>query len=212
LFGITGLRWVLCGALGIVYGVVASPRLEGYLHKPIELLGISPEHAPDILDSRVAAFADSGVPYLPLLASDFGDLYNTLRGNLRSVLSYADDYCQWIADRTAPAGDSEKHDTFRSWLREQADAAHSAVRQELRPKALEVFKRAVELGGVFSPSDFEAFGFNSIPALRPHIRDLEAVGVLVSTQDEGDKRRKTIQVTPKGWMVNLAIEDNVEQQ
>ena len=91
------------------------------------------------------------------------------------------------------------------WLREQAQAAHDAVRQELRPKAVEVFQRSVGIGGVFSPSDFEEFGFNSIPAFRPHIRDLEAVGLLVSTQDDGDKRRKTIQVTPKGWMVDLYL-------
>lgn len=45
LFNVTGLRWVLCGALGIVYGVVASPRLEGYLHKPIEVNGINASHA-----------------------------------------------------------------------------------------------------------------------------------------------------------------------
>jgi hypothetical protein len=39
------------------------------------------------------------------------------------------------------------------------------------------------------------FGFNSIPAFRPHIRDLESAGLVVCTQDEGDKRRKTIQIT-----------------
>lgn len=205
LFNAIGLRWVLCGALGIVYGVVASPRLEGYLHKPIEISGIENRHAPDILTTRVSALAktDSTETYLPLLATDFGRLYEVLRGNLRSVLSYADDYCQWIADRNDPSSDSEKHKRFEEWLSEQAKAAYDAVRTELRPRAISVFKDAINLGGIFSPSDFDAFSFNSIPAFRPHIRDLEAVGLLVSTQDDGDKRRKTIQVTPKGWMVNL---------
>ena len=66
----------------------------------------------------------------------------------------------------------------------------------------QVFNHAIEVGGVFSPSDFEVFGFNSIAAFRPSIRDLEGVGMLVSTQDDGDKRRKTIQITPKGWLVS----------
>ena len=92
---------------------------------------------------------------------------------------------------------------FNRWMSEQASAAFDAVRQELRPRAVEVFEKATSVGGVFSPSDFEDFNFNSVQAFRPSIRDLEAVGLLVSTQDDGDKRRKTIQVTPKGWMVDL---------
>lgn len=207
LFNLTGLRWVLCGSLGIVYGVVASPRLEGYLHKPIEVKGIDDRHSPDILTSRIKAYSQSaGKEYLPLLASDFVELYGILRGNLRSVLSYSDDYCQWIADNSQPMDDAAKHTAFETWITSQAESAYEAVKQELRPKALEVFQKSVTQGGIFSPSDFELFGFNSIPAFRPHIRDLEAAGILVSTQDDGDKRRKTIQITPKGWMVNKHLQ------
>ncbi len=210
LFNVAGLRWVLCGALGIVYGVVASPRLEGYLHKPIEVSGIDDQFAPEILTSRVETYAlDVNEYYLPLRALDFAQLYHLLRGNLRSVLSYADDFCQSVADGGAePDSDVEKTDAFQDWLLQQCRDAYEAVRQELRPKALEVFNSAASKRGVFSPSDFESFGFNSIPAFRPHIRDLEAVGLVVSTQDEGDKRRKTIQVTPKGWLVSHIVVPN----
>lgn len=203
LFNVPGLRWVLCGALGIVYGVVASPRLEGYLHKPIEVSGIDDQYAPEILTSRISTYAlNPDSYYLPLRAEDFARLYDLLKGNLRSVLSYADDYCQHVADGDVePTTDEDKSSAFAAWLNGQCRDAYEAVRQELRPKALEVFHNAARAGGVFAPSDFEAFGFNSIPAFRPHIRDLEAVGLVVSTQDDGDKRRKTIQVTPKGWLV-----------
>ncbi|MEA9752433.1 hypothetical protein VDG03_15700 [Xanthomonas campestris pv. raphani] len=204
LLNMPGLRWVLCGALGIVYGVVASPRLEGFLHKPIEVGKIDGNHSADILRSRISAFSiGTGTPYLPLRPDDFAQLYEILRGNLRSVLSYADDYCQWVSDGTVPGGDTERKNTFNRWLAEQAAAAHDAVRSELRPRAVQVFEEATSIGGIFSPSDFEDFKFNSVQAFRPSIRDLESVGLLVSTQDDGDKRRKTIQVTPKGWMVEL---------
>jgi hypothetical protein len=202
LFNIRGLRWVLCGALGIIYGVAASPRLDGYLHRPIPIEELHPRFASDILTSRVDAYKSELFPlYLPIANEDFVGLYAILRGNLRNVLSYTDDYCQWIADKDLPQTQEEKRQSFKQWLAEQSEYAYESVRQELRPKALETFNSAVRLGGVFSPSDFESFGFNSIPAFRPHIRDLEAVGVVVSTQDEGDKRRKTIQITSKGWLV-----------
>ena len=37
LFTICGIRWVLCGAHGIIHSVVASPRLVGYLGEPVSI-------------------------------------------------------------------------------------------------------------------------------------------------------------------------------
>jgi hypothetical protein len=205
LFSIRGIRWVLCGSLGIVYGIVSSPRLEGYLHKPIEIKEIPEADAPAILDSRISGYAKGDKYYIPINHEEFEMLFKILRGNLRSVLSSADDYCQWVSDRSDPQTDADKSAMFSEWLSEQSSAAYEAVRQDLRPKAIEVFEKACA-SEVFSPGDFEYFGFNSIPAFRPHIKDLESVGVLVSTQDEIDKRRKTIQVTPKGWLVRCHMD------
>lgn len=204
LFGVPGLRWVLCGALGIVYGVVASPRLEGYLHSPILVEEIKDEHAAEILSNRIKFFTKQGQqPTLPLLNSDFTQLYKLLQGILRSVLSSADDYCAWVdAKGLILNTDEERSKLFQDWLKAQCEGEFDAIQRQLRPTAFRVFKKALEVRGVFSPSDFESFGFNGIPQFRPSIRDLEAVGLLVSMRDEGDKRRKTIQVTAKGWKVN----------
>jgi hypothetical protein len=202
-----GLRWVLCGALGIVYGVVASTRMGGYLHNPIVVGEMDPTHAPDILKNRISAYAiDESQHALPLLAADFAELYRLLHGNLRSVLSNAEDYCNWVDEQEEPTDDQERHQKFVEWLAELTADAYSAVQRQLRPRALGVFQKAVEIGGVFSPSDFADFGFNGIPQFRPSIKDLEDTGLLVSTRDDGDKRRKTIQITAKGWMVNYHLQ------
>lgn len=207
LFTVQGLRWVLCGALGIVHGVVASPRMEGYLHSPISIGEISGDHAAEILENRQKAFSKEGQKTsLPLLPSDFAELYKLLRGILRSVLSSADDYCTWVDDNADPKTDADRHNLFLEWLDKQCEAEFLAIQLQLRPSAMRVFKHAVSIGGVFSPSDFTEFGFKGIPQFRPSIKDLEAAGLLVSTRDEGDKRRKTIQVTAKGWKVNRHIE------
>jgi DNA-binding MarR family transcriptional regulator len=206
LLTVPGLRWVLCGALGIVLGTASSPRLEGFLNTPIEISGVDEALASEILTSRLETFAlDTHQPYMPLLSQDFESLYDVLNKNLRSVLGRADNYCQWVADRDLPNNDSQKHLFFKEWLVIESDSAYRSVNNELRPRAWDVFKYAVSMGGVFSPSDYEEFGFNNIPAMRPHVKDLEDAGLLVSTQDEGDKRRKTIQITPKGWLVNYAL-------
>lgn len=207
LLTVPGLRWILCGALGIVLGTASSPRLEGFLHTPIEIGGVDEVLATEILRSRIETFAlDGRQPYMPLLPRDFENLYDILNRNLRSVLGRADNYCQWIADQDLPTDDNQKHTLFQQWLTAESDNAYKSVLSQLRPRAWEVFKDAVKLNGVFSPSDYEDFNYKSIPAMRPQVKDLEDAGLLVSTQDEGDKRRKTIQITPKGWLVNYATQ------
>lgn len=202
-----GLRWVLCGSLGIVYGVVASPRMEGYLHKPLVIGEMDVEHAPEILKNRISVYSDERKEHiLPLLADDFAVLYEILHGILRSVLSAADDFCNWVDEEgDHPTDDAQRHALFTQWLDEQSSESYIAVQQQLRATALRVFNHAVHVNGVFSPSDFLDFGFNGIPQFRPSIKDLENAGLLVSTRDEGDKRRKTIQITAKGWLINYHL-------
>ncbi|MGV2497316.1 helix-turn-helix domain-containing protein [Pelagerythrobacter aerophilus] len=204
LFILNGLRWVLCGSLGIIHGVVTSPRLDGYLHDPVEIGEIGAEHCTQILTSRLAAYKLSDQYYMPLTERSFERLYSILNGNIRSVLGSADDFCHWIADHHVPDTAEEKDEAFQFWLNDQATRAYDATRQNIRPRAMRVFEQACERV-VFSPSDFEEFGFNSVAAMRPHVKDLEDAGTLVSTQDEGDKRRKTIQVTPKGWLMSYHL-------
>lgn len=206
LFNIPGLSWVLCGSLGIIFGVVSSPRLDGYLHKPIEIGEIGGEHTLELLSSRTVGYAKpGGAPYLPIIPRSFEHLYQVLRGNLRSVLNQADEFCQFIFDRYPPQTDAEKEAEFEGWLASQAEEAFDVAKTQLRPAPLKVFQNACERV-VFSPGDYEEFGFTSVQALRPHIRDLEGVQLLVSTQDEADKRRKTIQVTGRGWLVKYHLD------
>ena len=204
LLTVNGLRWVLCGALGIVMGVASSPRLEGFLHTPVEIGGVADEFVSQIYESRISTYAYKNTSQLPINSADFLRLYEILSRNIRSLLAHADDYCQWVADRTLPKTDAERNAMFESWLNEKSQGYLDSVDRELRPRAWDVFDKSIQFNGIFSPSDYEFFGFNSIPAFRPAVRDLENVGLVVSTQDDGDKRRKTIQVTPKGWLVNLA--------
>ncbi len=206
IFNVRGLRWVLCGALGIVQGAASSPRLEGMLHNPIELAGIPDQHARLILPSRIAAYGAIQSPYLPLDPTLFTVLYDLLRGNLRASLSHADNYCQWVVDLggTLPNSDDDKRQFFHRWLEAETSNYLSSAAQQITPRAWEVFDKAVALGGAFSPSDFPTFDFNSVQALRPHVQSLEDQGLLVSSRDDTDRRRKTVQVTPKGWFVLYA--------
>ena len=200
---VPGLRWVLCGALGIVQSAASSPRLEGLLHTPIEVTGVNEVLAPDILRSRQVAFARRlSHAYLPIGPREFEHLYEVLNKNIRNTLNRADNYCMWVAEQNEhPESDAEREAVYLTWLNHESDKAYYAANQYIGNRAWDAFDLAVLKGGSFSPSDFEDFGFNSAQAMNPHIRDLETNGMLSSSQDESDKRRKTIQVTSKGWLV-----------
>jgi hypothetical protein len=199
LFSVKGIRWILCGALGIVHGIASSPRLEGRLHKPIVLQDLDDEYAPEVFRNRVKAFRSNTRAKLPMTESNFVEIFDIMRGNIRSVLSECDDFCNWVADRAEEPDDFEDG-YFEEWLQEELDSSFDAVRAELRPAAMKVFATACQFEA-FSPSDFVAFGYDTPMAMRPQIKALERAGLLVSSVDDEDKRRKTIQVTAKGWKV-----------
>ncbi|WP_395790969.1 hypothetical protein [Aquimonas sp.] len=203
LFNVQGLRWVLCGALGIVRGVTSSPRLDGMMFDPIDVKKIPDECVGEIYTSRVEAFAASESPYLPLLQGDFVRLYGILLGNIRALLGHTDEFCQFVSEQDLhPDSEADKADLFRNWLEQKCRAAYDSAKPVVGGRAWEVFADAVSVDGLFAPSDFEHFRFNSSQAFRPHVKDLEDAGLVVSTKDEGDRRRKTIQITPRGWLVN----------
>ncbi len=207
LFGYQGIRWVLCGSLGIVMGVASSPRLEGRLSDPIEINGVDERYTADILKSRISHYAINKEDYyLPLLEDDFVHLYNILNKNIRNTLNYANNYCLWIADENIkPLEQEDKKEAYKKWLDIRSSKKLLSIKQEIRPRAMEVFKKSIEMRGTFSPSDYEYFGFKNFQAFRPHINRLENAGLVSSSIDESDKRRKTIQVTPEGWFLNYAL-------
>lgn len=213
LFNVPGLRWVLCGANGIILSLASSPRLEGFVSTPIiEVENVGEDYAPQIFESRVAAyrspepsFGRKIEPYLPFTQEDFERLYSTLNFNLRNLLNRADAYCVWVYEEgLKPHGDEEKSALFTEWLHMEASAVLTAVKGQVTPAAWRVFEKAVELGGRFSPGQHQDFGYDTPQALRPNVLQLEKVDLLASARDDTDQRRKTIFVTSKGYLAAYA--------
>lgn len=208
IFNLAGIRWVLCGSLGIVKSVASTPRLEGYLHKPIEIHSVQRKYIKELFAKRLKYFlADTNQPgYLPLTIDDIDFLYEVLNENLRNTIHYCDQYCLHFVDSGFTAQtDSEKSKLFLNWLQSEAESILNSIEGQLRPRAFKLFKDIILHGGSFSPSDYAKFDFNSVAALRPQVLELERVALLSSTIDESDNRRKTIQVTPKGWLTSYAL-------
>jgi len=202
-----GIRWVLCGSLGIVLGVASSPRLEGILHSPIEIEGISDKLAGEIFDSRINAFAVNGEDYrLPIRKIDFELLHDVLNKNFRALLTQADEYCQWIASDYEPKSDEAKAEFFQKWINLQSQKSWDSVTGQIQSRHIKLFQVAVKHKKPFAVNEFEAFGLKSSQAMSNYVKELENVGIVTITRDDDDKRRKTIQITPKGWFIAYGLE------
>lgn len=208
IFNLSGIRWILCGSLGIVKSVASTPRLEGYLHRPIEIFSVKRAFIKELFEKRIKYFSTdaSNSGYLPLSINDIDFLYEVLNENLRNTIHYCDQYCLYSVDNNIkPDTDEKKSKFFLAWLQGEAGSIMISIEGQLRPRALKLFNDVIEYGGMFSPSDFDKFDFKSVSALRPQVLELERVALLSSTIDETDNRRKTIQVTPKGWLASYAL-------
>lgn len=201
--GLPGLRWVLCGSRGIVQTAASSPRLEGRLASPLVVGALSHEAVTEVISTRRAAYRIRPDAVAPVGRSAFRHVYDILNSNLRNALKQADDFSVWLALNSQPPWRGDVNwQLFEVWLTEKADDYHNQT--QLGHAAWRVFGKLAELGGTCSPSDNEVFGYNAPVALRPQIKALEDANLVVSSIDETDKRRKTISITPRGWLVEYA--------
>jgi hypothetical protein len=205
LFTMCGIRWVLCGAHGIIHSVVSSARLAGYLGEPLLINKLRVQQAQEVFNTRILAYRDhtKAVQYLPLVENDFHKLYVILGGNLRQTLAYAHSYCLSVAESgSGPEGDDAKRARFELWLKSYALATLKSIQIHVGPTALRLLRDAVKhKNGEFTYGDFAILNFNSVNTVRPHIKSLEDNGLVEVTRDEADQRRQTITTTGKGWLI-----------
>jgi hypothetical protein len=198
-----GLRWVLCGARGIVRTGASSQRLEGRLAEPMDLLPIADADVSDVVRRRIEVFGIDDDAIAPVGPDGFRHIYDILNRNLRNTLKFCEDFAFWLSENMpTPLTMDSAFSLMEVWLTEQADAYYSQT--SLGARAWGVFDGIAGLGGSISPGDYGKFDFNSSFAMRPHIKSLEDANLVQSSVDDTDRRRKTIMMTPRGWLVRYA--------
>ncbi|MEM8584104.1 MAG: hypothetical protein AAGF87_07545 [Bacteroidota bacterium] len=203
MFNVQGLRWIICGSLGIVSSVISSPRLEGLMHDPIKVDGIDTAFLNELYKNRVSYFKLRNNYYLPITVSSFMMLYDILRKNIRNTLKYANDFCLWIDDNNLhPSAKDEKENLFIEWINLKCIEYHGSIKSRIKSQSFKLFRDMLIVGGECSFSDFEVFEVISKNEMRELVKELEAAGLIVSVVDENDRRRKSIQITPKGWFIS----------
>ena len=100
-FAIQGIKWILCGSSGVVRGIASSPRLAGWLQRPINIGELPDEAGGEVYDKRIKTFRKNEEAELPLTRDNFITLFDMFNGNSRFALDEAGAFCTWVFDEVA---------------------------------------------------------------------------------------------------------------
>lgn len=202
LLGIRGLKWVLCGARGIIRSTASSQRLQGVLSEPIILRHIPDDLIQDLIKTRIDFFKNLKNAVAPVEPLGFEHLYNVGNKNLRNALKYSEDFSLWVdLEDLEKQNPSEKFQLLEAWMAELSDDYLLDTRG-VGERAWQVFDQLVQTGGITSPGEFKDFGFSSNTAMKNQLLNLESAQLIDSAIDDTDSRRRTITITSRGWIVN----------
>jgi len=201
-----GLRWVLCGARGIIRAAALSPRMQGVLSEPTDIDPIGHDQIKALILARIEVYAlppvdGESVTCPPVTEDGFDYIYRVGNNNLRNAMKYSEDFSIATPEKNLTTlSPAEKLKALEHWMEEIAKKYLKAT-NSVKPRAWKVFDDLAKNGGSMSPSEHGDYGFESSQALRPHIRDLETARFVESAIDDTDDRRRTINVTSRGWIV-----------
>ncbi|VVD31070.1 hypothetical protein [Paraburkholderia dioscoreae] len=99
LFNVNGLRWVFCGANGVIHSLAASARLSAFLNTPvINIANVHPAAIDEVVRARLREFhtdPERAEDELPIALDDVKHLYHIVNFNLRDLLALADEFCEF---------------------------------------------------------------------------------------------------------------------
>ncbi len=207
LFLKNGLKWVFCGALGILERL-ADDRLTNFIGdnvvklSPIE----SEEQIVEMINRRRNSFKSGPVQYLPISDKEMTELFKIAGGNPRRVLAKMEGYCLWagapIVARKLKSGELDIAQCFSMWRNEQIQKNSADYKTLATRKAWHIFQRLVDKGGDTRPSFYEQFDCNSAPSFIQHLNVLASHGLVAKHFDDDDLRGTIYRVTDKGrWTI-----------
>lgn len=168
LFNINGLRWVFCGANGVILSLAASERLGSFLNTPIiDVKNIKIEHVRPLIEARLSEYSDDltlAKINLPILLDDITHLYKMLNFNLRDLLSYVDEYCEHQFNiGKGDLSDTQKSKRFDKWIQSKSIDTYKELLSRISNDAWIILDIAMgpECKGTFGVGDYQTFSSNS---------------------------------------------------
>jgi hypothetical protein len=201
---IPGLRWIMCGARGVLRGACGSSRLSGIVGEPLEIRALSASQVPAVVDRRVEVFRAHHAVQGPVDGRGFAELFKLTRGNLRVALEHCEKFSIWAYEYDRLDGSSEDRlRLLRDWIAQVCTTRLEAV-EGVGDSGWRLFDELTQRNGSAYVRDL---GGGSDGSARRRKRDLDRLddaGLIQRWAAAEDRRRKRASVTVTGWLVHSA--------
>ena len=220
LFNVNGLRWVFCGANGVVHSLAASPRLGSFLNTPIiDVQNITQGFIEPLIKARLNEFSmnsDNLESCLPIRLQDLNTLYIIINSNLRDLLNLADEYCEHHFNiGRLNLTEEQKEKRFKDWLPKVTTDSYRTLSGRIPQDAWVVLDIAMSdiYKGTFGIGDFDSFSSSSKVQISQStfekwLRNLVKLGLLTRSIEDSSSddefNRDVYTVTAKGSLVHYA--------
>lgn len=222
LFNIDGLRWVFCGANGVIHSLASSERLSSFLSMPvIDVAHVFPSTLEALFRARLKEFAlvdeDDAWKRLPIRLADLQDLYRIVNFNLRDLLALGDEYCEGIHDKgVSILSEEHKARRFAKWLETATTTRYGTLQSRLPADAWTILDLVMsdEFKGTFGVGDYQSLNQNSKvdiskSTFEKRLRELVKYELISKSIDDSgakndDFKREVFSVTAKGALVHYA--------
>lgn len=194
-FSIAGLKWILCGSSGVVRGVASSPRLVGWLQKPINIRELREDAGGEVYDKRIQAFRKNEDAELPLTRTNFVTLFDIFNGNARFALDEASAFCTWVFDQLEDVGEIPA-DAFERWMTDELEANYDDIFVYFGGNDREIFEKICQLE-IFIASDFNEVGLEDKAEFLKILVKFSDFGLITSSLDQDDPEDAVYEISPK---------------
>ncbi len=194
-FSIAGIKWILCGSSGVVRGVATSPRLVGWLQKPLNIRELREEVGGEVYDKRIKAFRKRDDAALPLARADFVTLFDMFNGNTRFALDEAGAFCTWAFDQIDDLGKIPE-DAFERWMTDELEANYDEIFVYFSGNDGEVFDKICQLE-IFVPGDHDEAGIGDKGEFLNVLEKFANFGLITSSLDQDGPEDAVYEISPK---------------
>lgn len=209
-FAVVGVKWILCGSSGVVRGVASSPRLAGWLQKPINIGELREEVGGDVYDKRVNTFRKNDGASLPLTRDNFITLFDMFNGNSRFALDEAGAFCTWIFDEVDDLSEIPS-DSFERWLGDELETNYDEIFVYFRDRDEEAFKGICQLE-IFVPNDCSELGFEDVAEFLEILDRFQNYGLITPTLDQHTPEDTVYEISPKSLKLQYFLNSQADRE
>lgn len=208
-FSIAGVKWILCGSSGVVRGIATSPRLAGWLQKPVNIEELQEEAGGEVYDKRIRAFRTKDDAALPITQADFITLFDMFNGNTRFALDEASAFCTWIFDELEDIGEAPE-DAFERWMTDELETNYDEIFVYFSGNDGEIFEKICQLE-IFVPGDHAEVGVEHKTDFLDILGKFSKFGLITSSLDQDTPEDAVYEISPKALKLQYFLASQTEE-